>query len=351
MKTTILALAAATVLLVGCTSTKTASEVNEQAKPANSSGKVSVVYIPKSSGNPYFTQVQNGFEEAAKQFGYSFEVHAPATADPTSQLSIIKDEIQRGVNVICITPNSPDALNTAIDEARTKGIKILAVDADFTDNEDHRDAAVLPTDFANVGPSQLELLGSMIDYKGDFAILSATTDASNQNAWIAGIKESLKDTKYKDMNLVATVYGDDESQKSSTETEGLLTKFPNLRGIISPTSVGLAAAANVLSNAGVYPGGPKAKNGGLVLTGLSTPDQLRKSVEEGVVSKFQLWVPSDMGFAAGYLATQLASGKSFKPGDKLEVPGKTTMEVRDKGVMYVGPLTTFDKSNIDQYRF
>ena len=191
--------------------------------------------------------------------------------------------------------NSPDALNTVLDQAKAKGITVITVDADLSGNESHRDAAVLPADFAEIGPGQVELLGKLTDYEGEFAILSATTDAPNQNAWIAKMKETLAQPKYSKMKLVETVYGDDEPQKSTTECEALLSKHPNLRGIISPTSVGLAAAAPVVERAGVYPGGAHAVGKGLQLTGLSTPNQLKKFVKNGTVSAFQLWAPYNEG--------------------------------------------------------
>jgi rhamnose transport system substrate-binding protein len=309
---------------------------------------VQIVFIPKNTGNPYFDQVAAGLEES----GFAFDTQAPATNESTSQIPIIKDQVQRGADLIVISANSPDALNEALDQAREKGVTVVTVDSDLTGNESHRDFAVLSTDFALIGPAQLELLASQINYEGEFAVLSATRDAPNQNAWIAGMRESLKDPKYSKMKLIAVVYGDDEPQKSSTEAEGLLSKYPNLRGIIAPTSVGLAAAAQVLENSGNYPGGPNAKNGGIVLTGLSTPNQMKKAVEKGVVAKFQLWDPANMGKIAAFLGTQVHKGTlTLKEGDEIEVPDHGKVTVGPKNVIFAGPLLTFDKANINDYSF
>lgn len=336
-------------LIVGCSSSKPAEGGTAEGGPA---AKTKLVFIPKNTGNPYFNQVGKGIEKAAGELTLDFDTQAPATADATSQLPVIKDQVQRGVQIIVLSSNSPDALNEALDQARAKGTTIVTVDSDLTGNEGHRDVGVLPTDFSKIGPAQLELLGKSINYEGEFAILSATTDAPNQNAWIAGMKEALKDAKYAKMKLVEVVYGDDEPQKSSTEAESLLTKHPNLRGIISPTSVGLAAAAQVLENAGVYPGGPKATGAGIVLTGLSTPNQMKKAVEKGVVASFQLWDPADMGAIATYLGVQLQSKKlTLKVGDTVEVPGHGKITIGEKNIVFAGPLLTFDKDNIGKYDF
>jgi len=336
------------VLLAGCS---TAPEAGKSAAgpKAEAGAKTKLVFIPKSSGNPYFNQVAKGFEGID---GMEIDTQAPTSADATSQLAVIKDQVQRGVNVIVISANSPDALNEALDEATAKGVSVITVDSDLTGNESHRALGILPTDFSKIGPSQVELLGKSIGYEGEIAILSATADAPNQNAWIEGMKKTLSEPKYAKMKLVEVVYGDDDAQKSSTEMESLLSKHPKLRGVISPTSVGLAAAAQVLENAGVYPGGPKATGPGVVLTGLSTPNQMKKAVAKGVVASFQLWNPADMGAIAAYLGDQIHTKMAtYKQGDEVEVPGHGKLKVGPKGVIFAGDLLTFDKANIDQFDY
>lgn len=305
-------------------------------------GKVKIVYIPKNTGNPYFDEVNRGFEEASKELGMDYSTVAPAKADATSQLPIIKDQIQRGVNIIAISPNSPDALNTVLDQAKARGIVVITVDADLVGNESHRDAAILPADFAKIGPEQVELVGKLMKYEGELAILSATTDAPNQNAWIAKMKETLADSKFAKVKLVDTVYGDDEPQKSTTECEALLAKYPNLKGIISPTSVGLAASAQVIERSSRK----------LALTGLSTPNQMKKFVANGTVSAFQLWSPKDEGYLAADLGSMIHAKKvTPKAGLEVDIPtlGKRTFS--DKLELVAGPLVTFDKANIGNYDF
>lgn len=320
--------------------------------PAPAGDKIKVVYIPKSAGNPYFAPVITGFKDAAAKLNVEFVDSAPQSAEATSQITIIKDQIQRKVDVIAISPNSPDALNAVLDDARAKGIKVITVDADLVGNESHRDAAVLPIDFSKVGESQVELLGSQINYEGPIAILSATRDAPNQNSWIEGMKKTLATPKYAKMKLVDTVYGDDEPSKSNTEMEGLLSKHPDLKGVISPTSVGLAAAAQSIQIAGVYPGGASAKNGGLFLTGLSTPNQMKKFVEKGVVKSFQLWSPHDMGWLACHLAVELKKGTvKATVGSEFEVPDLGKRKFEKNNVVNAGTLVTFDKSNIAKFDF
>lgn len=342
------------LILAGCNSGGSGTDTTAgKSSPSGDAGeKLKVVFIPKDTANPYFKPVGQGIEEAKGKYNFDYQDQGPATADPTSQIPVIKDQIQRKVDVIVLAATAPNTLNEVLDDARAKGIVVLTVDADLTGNESHRDAGILPTDFTKVGESQLETIAKQMNYEGEFAILSATTVASNQNAWIATINEKLKDPKYAKMKLVDTVYGNDEPLKSSTEMEGLLTKHPNLKGVLSPTSVGLAAAAQVLENSGNYPGGPKAVNGGIHLTGLSTPNQLKKYVSKGVIESFQLWSPKDMGTLAAYLGTAAKRKKiTLKFGTEIDGPDGKKLKLDDKGVVYAGDLITFDKTNIDKYDF
>lgn len=319
---------------------------------AAAGGATRLVYIPKNTGNPYFTGVQDGFTRACKDLGVDCLSTGPATPDATSQIPYIKDQVQNGASVICISPNSVDALNATFDDARSKGTKIVTVDADLTGNESHRDACVLPTDFDKLGAEQIELLGSQINYEGKFAILSATTDAPNQNYWISGMKEALKDPKYSKMELVDVVYGDDKPEKSRTEAEGLLTKYPDLRGILAPTSVGVEQAAKTVEAAGVYPGGANAHGPGVAVTGLGTPDQMRSYIDKGIIQSVALWSPPDEGYLSAYLANGLAKGTIHAaPGASFDVPNLGKREFGKNNVVITGPPVVFTKQNIGNYHF
>jgi rhamnose transport system substrate-binding protein len=306
--------------------------------------KYRVVYIPKNTGNPYFDDIIAGFKQASGELGFEFDTVAPASADAASQIPFIKQQIQRGVNAIAISPNSPDAIKPALKEALAKGIQVVCVDADMPGHEEGRTAAVLPMDFDETGKSQIELMGSLINYKGEIAILSATTDAPNQNYWIKGMQETLKDPKYREMRLVAIVYGNDDPQKSLIEAENLLTRFPNLRGIIAPTTVGVAAAAQAVETA-------KAADR-VQVTGLGTPNQMRRFVQNNTVLKFALWSPKEMGYLSAYLIDGLVKGTiKPAPGVSFTAGSLGARAFRDKNVVITGPPVIFDKSNIDNYNF
>ena len=305
-----------------------------------------IVYIGKNTGNPYFDSITGGFKDACKSLGCEFEFVAPATAEATSQIPFIEAQIQRGVKVIGIAPNSPDALNQVFDAARAKGVLVLTVNGDITKNESHRDATILPTNFDIVGHDQVEMVGSLIGYEGEIAILSATTEAPDQNKWIVGMKETLaKDPKYAKMKLVATVYGDDQPEKSTTEMEALLSNFPNLKGVIAPTTVGIAAAAQVVQGRHIADK--------VHVTGLGLPSEMRPFIKDGTVKAFQLWSPYNEGWLAVHFAKGVLDGKvKNEVGGKFEVPNLGPITINaGNSINTQSALTTFDAKNIDDYHF
>lgn len=307
---------------------------------------LSIVYIGKNTGNPYFDSINGGFVDACKEIGCEYEFVAPATAEATSQIPFIEAQIQRGVDVIAIAPNSPDALNQVLDSAREKGILVLTVNGDLTGNESHRDATILPVNFDIVGRDQVEMVGSLIGYEGDIAILSATTEAPDQNKWIVGMNETLKnDPKYAKMNLVATVYGDDQPEKSTAEMEALLANYPNLKGVIAPTTVGIAAAAQVVQSRGIA---DQVK-----VTGLGLPSEMRDFIKDGTVTAFQLWSPYNEGWLATYFAKGVKDGTiKNEVGATFEVPNLGTVTINENNSINTqAELTTFNADNIDDFNF
>lgn len=335
-------------LLAACGGT----DSDHGADGGDSDRPLRVVYILKNTGNPYFDAINEGFQRASRDFGFEFTTVGPASPEATTQIPFIKDQIQRRVDVIAISANSPDALNPVLDQARDRGILVMCVNSDITGSEAHRDLAILPMDFEITGESQVELLGSMIGYEGDFAILSSTTDAPDQNYWIEGMRRTLEEPKYANMNLVAVVYGDDEPAKSQTEAESLLARHPNLRGIIAPTTVGVAATAQVVQVQGVYPGGPNARNGGVVVTGLGSPNLMRQYIKDGVVEAFALWDPGLQGYLSGALAAKIRRGEvQLGEGNTFMIEGVGERTFGPANLVITGPPQLFTIENIDDFHF
>lgn len=301
-----------------------------------------LAFLPKQVNNPYLTIVDNAGIAAAKEFGAEAKEVGPSDASASSQVSYINTLIQQRHDAILIAANDENAVCGPLKQAMSKDIKVVAYDSDS--NPDCRDVFINQASSEDIGRSQVKLLADQIGAEGEIAILSATANATNQNTWIKFMQDELKKPEYSKMKLVKVAYGDDDDQKSFQQTQGLLQAYPNLKGIIAPTTVGIAAAARYIS-------GSKYK-GEVALTGLGTPNQMRKFIKDGTVEKFALWDPENLGYLAGYAAGALASGQiTGQEGEKFKAGKLGERTVGADGEIVLGPPTVFDEKNIDDYDF
>jgi rhamnose transport system substrate-binding protein len=335
----------ASSVLAACSSS--GSSPSTSSSSASSSGGLKtglkVFVIPKNLGNDYFTtadSVQSGGALAAlKALGETGAETSGTEATPASEIPAIQAAITKGANALIVSATDPTALCPTLNGAMQKGITVVTYDSDAPTC---RNLFVNQASTAQIGTSEVDVLAKQLNNTGDIAIVSAAASATNQNAWIGFMKQELK--KFPNMHLVSIVYGNDDPTKATQVTQGLLQQHPNLKGIISPTTVGILAAAQVLDT-------PKYR-GKIALTGLGTPNSLKKYVHDGTIQSFELWNPADLGYLAGYAAVNVASkkitgaaGQSFTAG-KL---GKFTVGA-DKTVL-LGPPYVFTKSNIDKFNF
>ena len=305
------------------------------------SGSDAIVFLPKNLGNPYFDASTTGGERAAEEFGGSIEEVGPDEATAELQVPFIDTAAQQGVGALVVSANDPSALCDSLNQARDAGVKVVTFDSDV--EVDCRDVFVSQADAAGIAKTQVDLIAEQIDGDGQVAILSAAANATNQNEWIALMEEELA-ANYPDIELVDTVYGDDDDQKSFDQTEALLSQYPDLEGIISPTTVGISAAARYLSESDA--------KGEVALTGLGTPNQMREYVENGTVEAFALWNPEDLGYLAAYTAHALASGEiEGNEGDTFEAGDLGEYTVGADGVVLLGDPYVFDKGNINDFDF
>jgi rhamnose transport system substrate-binding protein len=286
--------------------------------------------------------VDQGGVDAVKELKGDGKEVGPSDASASSQVSYINALIQQRRDAIVIAANDPNAVAPALKDAMAKGIAVVTYDSDAA--PDARQIFVNQANSEEIGRSQVKLMSDQIGGSGKIAILSATPNATNQNTWIEFMKDELTKPEFKNIELVKIAYGDDDDQKSFQEAQGLLQSIPDLKGIISPTTVGISAAARYISSS-PYKGKVK-------LTGLGTPNQMRQFVKDGTVTEFALWNPVELGYLAGYAAAALASGQiSGKEGETLKAGKLGERTIGKNGEIILGPPTNFNADNIDDFDF
>jgi len=300
-----------------------------------------VAMVVKNLGNGFFDAAHQGGDEAAKALG-DVELIYTGPTKPTAegQIEIINSLIAQKVNAIVISSNDPDALVPVCKKAAQRGITVVSFDSGVA--KAGRIFQINPSNPELIGLKQLQMAAKTIGGKGEIAILSATTQATNQNKWIQVMKDDLKKPEFAGLKLVDVVYGDDQSDKSYREAVGLFRKHPDLKAIIAPTTVGITAAAKAVTDQKLV--------GKVFVTGLGLPSELAGHVRSGAVDTFAIWNPIDLGYTAVYAAHSLLAGKaSGKPGTEVPIGRMGSLKIDPNGDAAMSEPYVFDKANVDKF--
>jgi rhamnose transport system substrate-binding protein len=304
------------------------------------SAETTIALLVKNLGNGFFDAANKGAEEAAKELGDVKIIYTgPTQATPEGQIDIINQLVAQKVNAIAVSANDADALVPALKKAMERGVTVISFDSGVS--KDGRQMNLLASATDLIGDQCLKMASDLLNgQKGDVAILSATSTATNQNAWIDVMKKDVG--KFPNVNLTSVVYGDDKQDKSYTEAKGLIDSNPNLKVIIAPTTVGIAAAAQYVEDNKLV--------GKVLVTGLGLPSEMINHVKSGAAPQFALWNPIDLGYAATTIAYNLATGKEkATAGGELSMGklGKVKLDDDLSGPM--APPFVFDAKNIDEF--
>ena len=321
----------------------TAPTAAAAAKPAAGGAALNIAFLPKAVNNPYFDTAAAGAQQAAGELGGQFKQVGPSEASGAAQVSFIQDLTTQKVSAIAVSAADPDAIAPALKAAMQAGVKVVGYDSSPAVGA--YNVFVNQADTQGIGDTLVKMAcDEAPGCEGEIAILSATSTATNQNAWIAVMQQTLKKPEYSKLQLVDTVYGNDDDQTSQQQAQGLLQAHPDLKVIVAPTSVGIASAAKVLKDTG--------SAGKVQLTGLGTPNSLKAYVKDETIKEFALWNVKDLGYLTYSVAAKLVQGEiQGTPGEKFSVPNLGDYTVGENSVVVLGPPQVFDAKNIDQFNF
>jgi rhamnose transport system substrate-binding protein len=318
------------------------------AAPAQAATKLKIAHIPKLGTIGYFQAADKGVQRACAELKATCAYKGPTEITAAAQVKEINAAVQGGYNVLIVAANDKDALVPALKAAMKKGVTVVTYDSDVA--QAGRSVFVNQASSQGIGQALAKSASDLAGGKGDIAILSTTADATNQNVWIKYMKEELA-AKYPDVKVVATAYGNDKPEDSTTETQGLIQKNPTIKVIVAPTSVGIVAAAKYVSGS--------ASKGKVFVTGLGLPNDMKTYIKDGSGAQASLWDVENFGYVAVQVANSIKNGKA-----KVTVGSVIKSGAGDKGLkertviqgavgneLILGPATVFTKDNVDSFNF
>ncbi len=316
-------------------SSSQASLVAGNASPAH---RPLVAMMPKAKGDPYFVSCRQGAEEAARELDVELLWDGPTDLDPAKQNEVVEGWITRGVDVIAVSVENQAGISTVLRKARAKGIKVITWDADA--QRDARDFLINQATPEGIGMTLADEAARILNGKGEFAIITASLSAANQNEWIKHIRARLTE-KHSGVRLATIRPSDGDRDRAFVETQTVLKVYPAVRvvmGIATPAVPGAAEAVKQSGRTDVR------------VIGLSLPNMCKPYVHAGVVESIVLWNTIDLGYLTVQAARAVVTGQ-LKPGERTLAAGRLgSVAVRDDEVLLGTPFI-FHKGNIDRFHF
>lgn len=311
----------------------------ENAKPAaTTTRKIVVGMMPKEKGDPYFISCRKGAEEAAQELGVELLWDGPTQLDAAKQNEVVEAWITKGVDVIAVSVENQAGISTVLRKARERGIKVLTWDADA--QKDARDFLINQATPQGIGDTLTDEAARILNGNGEFAIITATLSAANQNEWIKYIKARMAE-KHPGLKLVAIQPSDGDRDRAFTETQNVLKVYPNVKLVMAIAAPAVPGAAEAVKQSG---------RTDVKVTGLSLPNMCKPYVHDGVIESIVLWDTGNLGYLTVSAAKALSLG-DLKAGVLSLTAGKLgKIEVRGDEVMLGLPFI-FNKSNIDRFDF
>ncbi len=332
MKRNLMLLLAAGLALVAC------SKSDSNAPSGGGDKKPVIAMLPKNKANAYFISCSKGAQDAATALGVDLRFDGPTKTDPSMQTQIVEGWINQGVDAIAVAAEDKASLSTALKKAQSKGIKVLSYDADVL--PDARTFFVNQATPEGIANTLVDEAARIMDGKGEFAIITASLVAANQNVWIAKIKERL--AKYPNLKLVTDpLPSNDDKDQAQQQAATIMNAHPDLKLIMAICTPGVPGAAEAVKQAG--------KVGKVHVIGLGLPNENKDYVHAGVTDSVVLWDTGKLGFLTVQVANALVKG-TLKAGDKEFKVGDTTYKIDGDNIL-LGEPTIFNKANIDKYDF
>jgi rhamnose transport system substrate-binding protein len=346
------------VLLLAATAGSAAIAQSQSPVTATPGQDVKMMLLPKFLGIIPFDQANQGAQEAEaelqNQTPFTFTGPTPDNS-VQGQIDTLTTAPTDGFKVVMMSNNAGDTIGATAAAAQEAGTKVVTWDSPIPSGEGET-VFVAQVDFNEMGKTMAVMANSIMGPEGgQLAVLSATPEAANQKAWVAAFEEALAtDPTYANITNVETVFGNDKSEDSYTAAQALIDKYPNLKVIMAPTSVGIVAASKAVKDNGLCDT--------VKVSGLGVPFELKDYTLEGCTPEFALWDFVDLGYLTYYVGYLIGTdaingevGDTFSLGRPIAVNGQQVFTIEkdptrpdvDARRVLMGPFTVFNKDNVE----
>src|SRR3954464_16027565 len=288
---------AATLTIAACGQGSGGSASSGSSGGAEGSG-VTVAFVPKLQGIPYFEAMNTGGKQACEELGCTWLYQGPVEADPAAQADIVRSYIQQGVDALIVAPNDPDSMAPLLQQAKDAGIAVATSDTDAPNSV--RQVFVEQASTEGIGQALTDALMEAMGGSGKYAIVSCGQTAENLNSWIE-VQQAYTGEKYPDAEIVDTVYAGEDQARATQMATDLMNAHPDLTGLVGECTSSAPGVAQAVRDAG--------RIGQVFTVGLGTPKSMLPYLQDGSSSASILWNVENLGYLTAWAGVQLSAGK------------------------------------------
>ena len=313
-------------------------------KSDKDSSEWTIAVVTKDNTANWFKRMEVGVKEFGEETGINVIQKGPANADAASQVQVIDDMINQGVDALCVVPIDPGAIEASLKNAMDKGIVVVTHEASNQVNTLYDTEAFTADDF---GAAIMDALASDMGEEGKYAEMVAYTTSTTHMEY-ANAEKARQEEAYPNMELindgaVPTCESEESIDTAYERAKEVLKANPDLKGFTGVASTDCPGIAKAVEELGLD----------VKVVGVGTPNEFKPYVESGTISTIKLWDPKDSGYIMCKVASMILGGETIEEGADLGLDGYNSITISEgdnKCIIGQADLT-ITKDNIDDYDF
>ncbi len=305
---------------------------------------MTVAFIPKVSGNSFFEAANDGAQKYAEQWGLTVDYIGSPDASVTTQLELIQQAIDKGVDAICISAVDATALDEKLMEAQDAGIYVSTWDSDVSPNAralmvSQGTADVLGPMLVDMAVESLKERGVDVEGEVKYVWHFSNPSVADQNSWYVAGDEYIKENYPNWVAVNEPYYSNQDPAQSVSVGEAIFEAYPDIDLIICNDSTALPGQCGAAQNKGLT-----AED--VTITGFCPPSGMTTYLENGICTRWGLWDCGIQGAMGCYLAAYISAGNTVKVGDKIDIPEIGTVEVLANDALVAGQETAAENNGV-----
>lgn len=304
------------------------------ATGAQAADKLRMGIVVKIGGIPWFNAMETGIKSEAAKRGIDAWMVGPTAADPALQVRAIEDLIAQKVDIIGVVPNDPKVLEPVLKRARDAGIEVITHESPGQQGANWDFELV---DATTHGINHMKALAKCMHDEGKYAMYVGSLTVPLHQQWTDAALAYQKE-HYPKMQLVTDKFGVGESLDDSIRTTNeLMSKYPDLKGILAFGSQGPIGAGRAVMN--------RKKIDQVCVLGSFSPGQGASLVQRNAIKGGYIWNPETAGEVFVRIADMMQKKEPITDGMTIEGLGKVKVDEKTHTILG-NNIESLDKENL-----